>query len=79
MSRINVNKLKGKIIENGLTVALLAEKMQIDKATLYRKLSNSGDTMLVRDANAIVDLLNLSANDALEIFFTQFVASNATK
>lgn len=50
---VNVNKLKGKIVENGMTVSALAEKIGVDRATLYRKLSNNGETMLVKDANAI--------------------------
>lgn len=70
---INCNMLKGKIIERGLTVEKLAEIMGIDKSTLYRKLSN-GDTMLVKDANTIVKALNLSANEALAIFFGDLVA-----
>ena len=71
---INVNKLKGKIVENGMTVSALAEKIGVDRATLYRKLSNNGETMLVKDANAIVSALHLPAEDALAIFFSQFVA-----
>ena len=65
---ININKLRGKIVESGLTVAELAQKIGIDRSTLYRKLSNDGDTMLVKDANAIVAALNLSADDAVSIF-----------
>ena len=71
---VNVNKLKGKIVENGMTVTALAEKIGVDRATLYRKLSNNGETMLVKDANAIVSALNLTAEDALAIFFSQVVA-----
>ena len=71
---VNVNKLKGKIVENGMTVTTLAEKIGMDRATLYRKLSNNGETMLVKDANAIVFALNLTAEEALAIFFSQFVA-----
>lgn len=71
---VNVNKLKGKIVENGMTVSSLAEKIGVDRATLYRKLSNDGETMLVKDANAIVSVLHLTAEDALAIFFSQVVA-----
>ena len=71
---VNVNKLKGKIVENGMTVSSLAEKIGVDRATLYRKLSNDGETMLVKDANAIVSVLHLTAEDALAIFFSQVIA-----
>ena len=70
---INSNMLRGKIIERGLTVEKLAEIMGINTSTLYRKLSN-GDTMLVRDANAIVRALKLSADEAIAIFFGDLVA-----
>lgn len=65
---INVNKLKGKIIENNMTVESLASKMNIDRSTLYRKLKNDGDTMLIKDAIRIVEVLNLTCEDAIDIF-----------
>lgn len=74
MTGVNINKLKGKIVENGLTVTVLAEKIGLDRATLYRKISNNGDTMLIKDANAICVALNLSVDDAVAIFFSQYVA-----
>lgn len=74
MTSVNINKLKGKIVENGMTIGALAEKIGVDRATLYRKMSNNGETMLVKDANSIVAALNLSIDDAVAIFFNQLVA-----
>ena len=37
---VNVNKLKGRFVENGKSVADIAEDIGVDKATLYRKLNN---------------------------------------
>ena len=71
---IDTNKLKAKIIENGMTVESLANEMGIDRSTLYRKLKNDGDTMLVKDANKIVEVLHLSANEAMNIFSARSVA-----
>lgn len=71
---VNVNKLKGKIIERGMNISALAEIMGIDRATLYRKMSNNGETMLVKDANSIVSALDLSVEEAVAIFFSQLVA-----
>ncbi len=71
---VNVNKLKGKIVERGMSVGALAQAIGMDRATLYRKISNDGDTMLVKDANNIVTALGLSADEAIAIFFSQFVA-----
>lgn len=74
MQNINVNMLKGKIIEKGMNVTELARKIGVDRATLYRKLESNGDTMLVRDANNIVAALNLTSEEAVAIFFSRIVA-----
>lgn len=70
---VNVNKLKGKIVECGKSVAEVSEEIGVDKATLYRKLSNSGSFTL-GEADAITKALNLSKEDAVAIFFAQYVA-----
>lgn len=71
---INTNKLKGKIVEKGITITDLAKKIEMDRSTLYRKLSGDAETLLVKDANAIVLALGLSESEAIEIFFSQYVA-----
>ena len=70
----NTNKLRGKIVENGLTVPELAEKIGMDRATLYRKLSNGAETMLIKEANAIISTLGLTPDEAVAIFFSRLVA-----
>ena len=74
MQNVNVNKLKGKMVENGYSVESLAERMGLNKSTLYRKLQNADDVMLIKDANSIVSILGLSAEEAVAIFFNQLVA-----
>lgn len=71
---VNVNKLRGKIVENGLTIPELADRIGLDKSTLYRKLSQEGETFTIREANLICNELNLSKQEAMEIFFNQTVA-----
>lgn len=71
---INVNKLKGKIVENGMSVAGLAERMGIDRATLYRKISNDGENMTISEAEKISNILNLTMEEVNSIFFSRFVA-----
>ncbi len=71
---VNINKLKGKFVELGLSVPDVAHKIGMDPSTLYRKMADDGRTMLVKDANEIVKVLDLSAADAMAIFFSQFVA-----
>jgi len=71
---VNINKLKGKIVENGLTVEALAEKLGVDRSTLYRKLNAEGETFTIKDANMICKALELNIQEATAIFFSQYVA-----
>ncbi len=71
---VNINKLKGKIVENGMNVELLAKKMNIDKTTLYRKLNDEGKNLTIREVNLMVKELKLSAEEIGAIFFNQVVA-----
>lgn len=71
---VNINKLKGKIIENGLTVETLADKIGIDRSTLYRRISSEGGDFSIKEADKIVSILGLTCEDANAIFFNQFVA-----
>lgn len=71
---VNLNKLKGKIVEKGINVTELAKMINVDASTLYRKFSNDGATITIREADLIVKFLNLTADEANAIFFSQFVA-----
>lgn len=71
---VNINKLKGKIVEKELTIEKLAEKIGLDRSTLYRKISNDGETISIREANLICSELGLTGQEATEIFFSQYVA-----
>lgn len=71
---VNLNKLKGRIIEKGLNITELAEKIGIDRSTLYRKFQNKGDTISIKEANLMVKVLDLTIDEANEIFFNNFVA-----
>ena len=71
---VNINKLKGKIVENGLTIGKLAKEIGLDKSTLYRKLNNDGETFTIREANLICSVLGLTGKEATEIFLSNYVA-----
>lgn len=71
---VNVNKLKGKIVENGLTIERVAAEIGIDKATVYRKLNNSGESFTIGQADKLVKVLSLNAEEAQAIFFSQLVS-----
>jgi transposase-like protein len=71
---VNVDKLHGKIREMKTNVVEVAAKMGIDKSTLYRKLAKNGAGLTVRDAQKLVDILQLTDDEALLIFFARVVA-----
>lgn len=71
---VNINKLKGKIVENGLTIEGLADLINIDRSTLYRKISHKGETFTIKEANIIAQTLRLTADEVNAIFFSQIVA-----
>ena len=72
---VNVNKLKGKIVENGLSVADVAKAISISTASLYRKMNGKDETLYVKDAYAIGQLLNLTADEMNDIFFAPEVSN----
>lgn len=71
---MDVNKLKGKVVEKGMNMSQLATKIGIDRSTLYRKLKSQGDTLTVKEVNLIVRALGLTKDEAVDIFFTNKVA-----
>ncbi len=63
------NKLRGKICERGLTVATVSEKIGMNATTFYRKLSKK--TFSLIEVEKIITELNLTSDEAKEIFFAQ--------
>lgn len=64
---MNVNKLKGLIVEKGLSVEKLADMLSMNRATLYRKLNNC-DKVTIGDALKMKEALNMSDDEAYRIF-----------
>lgn len=65
---MKILKLRGKMVERGMNVETLASIMGIDRATLYRKLSD-GEKFTIGDAKKIKAALMLTNEEANEIFF----------
>ena len=65
---MNIARLKGKIIERGINVEKLAERIEIDRSSLYRKLNNF-ERITIGEANKIKAALDLSEEEATDIFF----------
>lgn len=64
---MDLNRLKGKIVEKGWNVETLAEKIGIDRSTMYRKLDNF-EKITIGEAKKITVLLNLTREEASSIF-----------
>lgn len=64
---VNIEALKNKIAEKNYTYQEIAEKTGIDRSTFYRKLK-TGDNFLIGEVNKIVEILNLSIEEATSIF-----------
>lgn len=64
---MNTNKLKAKIIENGLNISKTAELIGVSKSSSYRKL-NGNDRLTINEAAKLKNILELTDLEALEIF-----------
>ena len=64
----NMNLLRGKLKERGVTQQELAQKIGMDSSTLSRKLASDGLKFTVGEMHDIAATLNLSANECKSIF-----------
>ena len=74
---VDVQKLRAKIRERGLSMAEVAGSLGINRSTLYRRLWNSGAGLLVKDVAVLSGLLNLTVEERNSIFFAHKVAYHA--
>ena len=65
----SMNKLKSKLVERGINVETLADLIEIDRSSMYRKLNNF-EKITIGEAQKIKDVLGLSDEDAVYIFLT---------
>ena len=69
---LSAGKLKGKLVEKGITVSDISKVLGIAPSTFYRKMDSN--SFKICEADKIVTVLSLSLKEANEIFFAQFVA-----
>lgn len=65
---LDANKLKGKIVEKGLTISKVSDIIGVNRSTLYRKLNNN-DKLTINEACKLKSILELSDSEAIDIFF----------
>lgn len=66
---MKLNKLKAKIIEKGLNVEGLADKVGMERSTLYRKLNNF-EKITIGEAIKMKAALEMTDAEATDIFLT---------
>lgn len=71
---VNILKLKGKLVENGMTIKDLAKVIKVNESTVYRKFNNNGDTLTIKEAELISVALKLNRDEINSIFFVDVVA-----
>ncbi|WP_295163379.1 helix-turn-helix domain-containing protein [Selenomonas sp. F0473] len=71
---VNVNKLRGKMVECGVKVDNVAGQLGISRATFYRKLESSGSAFTIKEVGIIAKALHLELAELNAIFFSEIVA-----
>lgn len=66
---MNINKLKGKIVEKDMSVETLATRIGINKSSLYRKLNNY-EKITIGEAVKMKEALEMNDAEAYEIFLS---------
>lgn len=70
---IAVNKLKGKIAEQGMNMTTFAKSIDLDYSSLYRRLEGQV-SFTVSDVEKITKVLHLENEDIVNIFFAKGIA-----
>lgn len=65
---VNTNKLRGRIMEQGLTIGGLAPMVGLSPSTLGRKIKNHAD-MTLGEVESIRCVLNIPPERVMEYFF----------
>lgn len=66
---VNVQKLKGKIVEKNTTQESVADHMKIDRTTFYRKMKNGGTGFTIGEIHKMAEAIPLTIEEAVDIFF----------
>ena len=73
---VNTNKIRGKIMEKGMTIGKTAELIGVSPSTLGRKLKNHAD-MTLGEVEKLCSVLDIPREQILSVFFCNGKAGNA--
>lgn len=71
---MNIRKLKAAMVERGINTAQLADRIGVNRSTLYRRIATHGRGFTIGEAESIAAVLNLSPAESTAIFFGNDVA-----
>jgi len=66
--KVNILKLKGKIVETNTTCEVVADYLGVDRSTFYRRLKTGGTQFTVGEMHKIVEFLSLTSEEVKSIF-----------
>lgn len=66
---VNIDKLKGKMKEKNVTQEKLADSIGVARSTVNRKINQGGYDFSIEEVQMIISLLEISNDEAIEIFF----------
>lgn len=68
--KTNMQKLRGKIVEVGITQEAVADLIGVDRSTFYRKVKSEGTSFTIGEVHKIVSAIRLTQQEAVEIFLS---------
>ena len=68
--RTDMNRLRGKIVEKQLSQEDISKQLGINPSTFSRKMKANGLAFTVGQMHQIADILEMSDEEAKQIFFT---------
>lgn len=69
---VNLEKLRARIDNSGMTMVAVAKQTGITRETLYNRLSSKGE-FTASEIAALTDVLKLTKKERDEIFFAKYV------
>lgn len=69
---MDVCKVKARMRQMSISVEDVAQALQIDQSTYYRKIASEGDCFSLAQVKRFAELLQLSGWEAAEIFLGQY-------
>ena len=67
---LNAEKLKEKIVERNTTIEAVANAVNMDRSTFYRKMQPNNKGFTVGEAKAIALVLKMTGKEANAIFYS---------